>query len=172
MLNLCGLEVHIDVGLLLWAFCITIKFSASQLLWAFCITFNLKKMIMTSSLHQFRPKAHINWTCGQGNCVVYLRPWLIALMFSFLGFYFILISQKIVVLQIRLCNLVLNDHARRKFIKLLGRKRYDRHTDVATIESSRCPMKKQNSDFIDYVLTALYFESWVSFAIEFLFCSF
>ena len=26
-----------------------------------------ENMIMTSSPHQFGPKAHINWTCGQGN---------------------------------------------------------------------------------------------------------
>lgn len=64
--------------------------------------------------------------------------------------------------QVRLCSLVLNDHARRKMIQLLGKGRYNSETDVATIKVERCPTRKQNSDFINYVLTALYFESWVS----------
>jgi len=60
-----------------------------------------------------------------------------------------------------LCHLALNAEARRKFIKLLDT-RYDPDTDMVTIEVDRCPVRKQNRDFFDYVLTALYFESWVS----------
>jgi len=62
--------------------------------------------------------------------------------------------------KIRLCNMVLDAHARLKLIQLAGSERYDRKTDVLTIRSERCPTQKQNKDFIDYVITALYFESW------------
>nr|CAB3264010.1 28S ribosomal protein S35, mitochondrial-like [Phallusia mammillata] len=61
--------------------------------------------------------------------------------------------------QIRLVHLGLNLQAREKITKLLEW-RYNDDTDVATIQSKRCPVRKQNSDFLDYVFTALYFESW------------
>ncbi|XP_076824005.1 small ribosomal subunit protein mS35-like isoform X1 [Clavelina lepadiformis] len=67
---------------------------------------------------------------------------------------------RVITKQIRLCNLVLNEHARIKMIKILGDERYDRNTDIATIKVERCPTQQQNKDFCDYVLTALYFESW------------
>merc|ERR1712136_311996 len=62
--------------------------------------------------------------------------------------------------KMRLCNMVLDAHARLKLIQLAGSERYDRKTDLLTIRSERCPTQKQNKDFIDYVITALYFESW------------
>jgi Mitochondrial ribosomal subunit protein. len=63
--------------------------------------------------------------------------------------------------QLKLSTLELDDHARDKFLRLVG-DRYNPKTDVLTIVTDRCPMKKQNYDYCMYVLTALFHESWVS----------
>lgn len=83
----------------------------------------------------------------------------------------------------------LDEHARKKMIKLVG-KRYCKDTDVLTITTDRythlpqyavnksweiktlpcvslphftsCPLRKQNKDYAMYLLTVLYHESWVS----------
>lgn len=68
--------------------------------------------------------------------------------------------SRVVTKKIRLCNLVLDSHARSKLIQIVGKKRYDQLTDILTLESNRCPLRKQNMDYVDYLLTALYFESW------------
>merc|ERR1719427_1687062 len=62
--------------------------------------------------------------------------------------------------KIRLCHLVMDSHARSKILQLAGEERYDRRTDILTIKSNRCPLRQQNMDYTDYLLTALYFESW------------
>jgi len=43
-------------------------------------------------------------------------------------------------------------------MRLVG-ERYDEESDVLTIVTDRCPMRKQNHDYGIYVLTALYHES-------------
>lgn len=43
-------------------------------------------------------------------------------------------------------------------IRLVG-DRYDEESDILTIVTDRCPLKKQNYDYGIYVLTALYHES-------------
>ncbi len=70
-----------------------------------------------------------------------------------------------------------DEHSRDKFVRLAGQ-RYNPDTDeltliadkyVNSIESHsqytlfpfRCPYRKQNYDYAQYLLTALYFESWV-----------
>ncbi|XP_078000316.1 small ribosomal subunit protein mS35-like [Glandiceps talaboti] len=68
-------------------------------------------------------------------------------------------KARIVKLRIKLSSLELDLHARRKLIKLVG-DRYDPETDVLTIITDRCPVKKQNYDYAVYLLTVIYHESW------------
>jgi len=67
---------------------------------------------------------------------------------------------RVVDKTVRLCNLALDSHARSKMMKLAGKSRYNEATDLLTITSNRCPLRQQNSDYVDYLFTALYFESW------------
>jgi len=62
--------------------------------------------------------------------------------------------------KIRLVHLALDSHARIKLKHLVGNKRYNSKTDILTIQSNRCPLRQQNSDYTNYLLTVLYFESW------------
>ncbi|XP_041071696.1 28S ribosomal protein S35, mitochondrial isoform X1 [Carcharodon carcharias] len=68
-------------------------------------------------------------------------------------------KARMVTLTIRLSNLNLDDHARKKFIKLVGN-RYNKDTDILTIMTDRCPLRRQNYDYAMYLLTVLYHESW------------
>lgn len=74
-------------------------------------------------------------------------------------------SARIVNLQVKLSSLNLDDHARKKMIKLVG-SRYCRDTDVLTIITDSCPLRKQNHDYATYLLTVLYHESWKTEAWE------
>ncbi|CAH8596810.1 unnamed protein product [Schistosoma curassoni] len=74
--------------------------------------------------------------------------------------------SRFVTLQIRLSNLSLDEHARRKLLRLAigpgpGRNiaTYDWNTDILELTSARCPTSKQNSDFLIYLLTVLTMES-------------
>jgi len=62
---------------------------------------------------------------------------------------------------VKLSSLELDEHARDKFLRLVG-ERYDEKTDIVTITTDSCPLKKQNYDYAQYLLAALYHESWVS----------
>ncbi|XP_036889736.1 28S ribosomal protein S35, mitochondrial isoform X1 [Sturnira hondurensis] len=64
-----------------------------------------------------------------------------------------------VTLRVKLSSLNLDDHAKKKLIKLVG-ERYCKTTDVLTIKTDRCPLKRQNYDYAVYLLTVLYHESW------------
>lgn len=66
---------------------------------------------------------------------------------------------RIVTLRIKLSTLQLDKHARDKFLRLVG-DRYDEKTDLVTITADRCPARKQNLDYVNYLLTACYHESW------------
>lgn len=66
---------------------------------------------------------------------------------------------RIVTLRIKLSTLNLDKHSRDKFIRLVG-DRYDQETDLVTITADRCPVRKQNLDYVNYLLTACYHESW------------
>lgn len=66
---------------------------------------------------------------------------------------------RIVTLRIKLSSLKLDEHARDKFIRLVG-DRYNKETDLVTITADRCPVRVQNSDYVNYLLTACYHESW------------
>lgn len=67
--------------------------------------------------------------------------------------------SRIVTLRVKLSDLELDYHARDKLLRLAG-DRYDPATDVLTIVTDRCPLKKQNYDYAHYLLTAVYHESW------------
>lgn len=55
----------------------------------------------------------------------------------------------------------LDKHARDKFLRLVGDK-YDAESDVLTIVTDRCPLRQQNLDYAQYLLTATFHESWVT----------
>ncbi|KAM8973155.1 small ribosomal subunit protein mS35 isoform 2-T2 [Pelodytes ibericus] len=74
-------------------------------------------------------------------------------------------KARVVTLQVKLSSLNLDDHARKKFIKLVG-SRYDASSDTLTIRADRCPLRKQNQDYTMYLLTVLYHESWKTEAWE------
>ncbi|XP_034254422.1 28S ribosomal protein S35, mitochondrial [Thrips palmi] len=66
---------------------------------------------------------------------------------------------RIVTIKLKLKNIPLDEHARDKFMRLV-RDRYDDKTDTLTIVTDRCPLRKQNYDYAQYLLTACFFESW------------
>ncbi|XP_056373825.1 28S ribosomal protein S35, mitochondrial [Hyla sarda] len=74
-------------------------------------------------------------------------------------------KARVVTLQVKLSNLNLDKHARRKLIKLVG-SRYNGEDDTLTIRTDRCPLRKQNQDYVMYLLTVLYHESWKTEAWE------
>lgn len=67
---------------------------------------------------------------------------------------------RIVCFKFKLESLKLDDHAKDKFIRLV-QQRYDPETDLVTIEVDRCPYREQNLDYANYLMTALYHESWI-----------
>lgn len=66
---------------------------------------------------------------------------------------------RIVTLRVKLSTLNLDKHAKDKFIRLIG-DRYDSSTDLVTITADRCPVRAQNLDYVNYLLTACYHEAW------------
>ncbi|XP_054631734.1 28S ribosomal protein S35, mitochondrial isoform X1 [Dunckerocampus dactyliophorus] len=68
-------------------------------------------------------------------------------------------SARVVHLRLKLSALNLDDHARKKMLKLVG-ERYCKDTDVLTITTDSCPLRQQNYDHAMYLLTVLYHESW------------
>ncbi|KAJ8704877.1 hypothetical protein PYW08_012197 [Mythimna loreyi] len=66
---------------------------------------------------------------------------------------------RIVTLRVKLSTLNLDKHSKDKFIRLVG-DRYDSKTDLVTITADRCPMRAQNLDYVNYLLTACYHEAW------------
>lgn len=55
----------------------------------------------------------------------------------------------------------MDEHARDKFLRLVAN-RYDPNTDIVTITVDRCPIRKQNYDYAQYLLTALFHESFIT----------
>ncbi|XP_065362588.1 small ribosomal subunit protein mS35 [Calliphora vicina] len=70
-------------------------------------------------------------------------------------------DARLVTLTLKLSELQFDDHAKDKFLRLVG-DRYDRQTDVLTIVADRCPLRKQNYEYAMYLLTACYHESFVT----------
>ncbi|KAJ3636179.1 hypothetical protein MTP99_009014 [Tenebrio molitor] len=65
---------------------------------------------------------------------------------------------RIVTVKFKLDSLKLDERPRDKFLRLVG-DRYDEKSDVVTIVTDRCPLKKQNYEYAMYLITALYHES-------------
>lgn len=63
-------------------------------------------------------------------------------------------------LQFKLSALPLDEHARDKFLRLVG-DRYNTETDIVTITADRCPVRKQNFEYAQYLITALFHESFI-----------
>ncbi|XP_048014030.1 28S ribosomal protein S35, mitochondrial [Megalobrama amblycephala] len=74
-------------------------------------------------------------------------------------------DARIVTLKVKLSSLNLDDHARKKMIKLSD-ERYCKDTDTLTITTDSCPLRQQNYDYAMYLLTVLYHESWKTEAWE------
>ncbi|XP_068168879.1 small ribosomal subunit protein mS35 [Antennarius striatus] len=74
-------------------------------------------------------------------------------------------AARVVHLKVKMSSLNLDDHARKKMIKLVG-DRYCKETDVITIKTDHCPLRQQNKDYAMYLLTVLYHESWKTEAWE------
>lgn len=55
----------------------------------------------------------------------------------------------------------LDNHAKDKFLRLVDR-RYDQKTDYVTITVDRCPTRKQNFEYAQYLITALYHEAHIA----------
>ncbi|KAM4734626.1 small ribosomal subunit protein mS35 [Anableps anableps] len=68
-------------------------------------------------------------------------------------------SARIVRLKVKLSSLNLDDHARKKMLKLVG-ERYCKDSDILTIRTDSCPLRQQNYEYAMYLLTVLYHESW------------
>ena len=67
--------------------------------------------------------------------------------------------SRIVQIRINIKSLPLDEHARDKLIRLVGR-RYNEETGEIKLVSDRCPYRGQNEDYCKYLLTALLHESW------------
>lgn len=57
-------------------------------------------------------------------------------------------------------SLPLEGRARDKFLRLV-KERYSPADDTVTLVTDRCPTKKQNTDYANFLLTVLYHESTV-----------
>lgn len=61
-------------------------------------------------------------------------------------------------IRVNIDDLNLDDRQRDKMIILAGH-RYDEESNTVDIKADACPVRIQNRDYADYLLTALYFES-------------
>ncbi|MEQ2302941.1 28S ribosomal protein S35, mitochondrial [Ameca splendens] len=68
-------------------------------------------------------------------------------------------SARIVHLKVKLSRFNLDDHARKKMLKLVG-ERYCKDSDILSITTDSCPLRQQNYEYAKYLLTVLYHESW------------
>ena len=68
--------------------------------------------------------------------------------------------SRVATLTVNIDCLEFDTHAKDKFIKLAG-ERFDPKTNSITITSDKCPYRQQNLDYVRYLLTVLYYESWV-----------
>ncbi|KAI4493095.1 hypothetical protein M0802_009645 [Mischocyttarus mexicanus] len=66
---------------------------------------------------------------------------------------------RIVSIKVNLNSLNLDRHAKDKLLRLVGNK-YNPKTNILTITADRCPTKKQNLEYVEYLLIALFHESW------------
>lgn len=70
---------------------------------------------------------------------------------------------RIVTVRFNINDLQLDYHAKDKLRRLLNgneTRRLDEKSGLITINADRCPLKRQNYDYLNYLITALYFEAW------------
>lgn len=60
--------------------------------------------------------------------------------------------SRIVTVKFKLDNIKLDQHAKDKFLRLVG-DRYNKDSDEITLVTDRCPLRKQNYDYAMYLLT-------------------
>ena len=65
---------------------------------------------------------------------------------------------QVITFQFKLSSLFLDPTSREKFERLVG-DRYNADTDLVTITVDRCPYRKQNREYCEYLIKALYYES-------------
>lgn len=68
------------------------------------------------------------------------------------------IRARTITLKVNVDDLKLNDLDKDKLVRLAAH-RYDPETNILSIDVDSCPMRRQNMDYADYLLTAVYFES-------------
>ena len=61
--------------------------------------------------------------------------------------------------QFKLSSLFLDPASKEKFLRLIGVERYDIERDMVSITVDRCPYRKQNREYAEYLVKALYYES-------------
>ena len=66
---------------------------------------------------------------------------------------------RVATIRFKLSDLYLDIASEDKFLRLIGPDRYDVETDTVTISADRCPYRKQNKEYCEYLLKALYYES-------------
>lgn len=59
----------------------------------------------------------------------------------------------------KLSTLPLDAHAKDKFLRIIE-DRYNPETDIITITADRCPLRIQNFEYTQYLLTASFYESF------------
>ncbi|XP_003383405.1 PREDICTED: 28S ribosomal protein S35, mitochondrial-like [Amphimedon queenslandica] len=67
-------------------------------------------------------------------------------------------SSRIVKLRFKVSDLKLPERARTKLIKLADH-RYNKKNDIVTIIGDRCPIRKQNREYVEYIMKVLMIES-------------
>lgn len=77
---------------------------------------------------------------------------------------------RVVTLEVNIRDLKLSERSRKKFIKLCEH-RYNEKSHILTLVADRCPYRRQNEEYANYLLTTLYyeaknFESWEEEATE------
>ena len=68
--------------------------------------------------------------------------------------------SRIVTVRFKLSELDMDNHARDKFLRLVG-ERYNPETDILTIVTDRCPLRMQNYEYAMYLITACYHEAHI-----------
>lgn len=68
-------------------------------------------------------------------------------------------KARVVTFQFKLSHLSLDAHSKDKIRRLLG-DRHNDESDAVTLVADRCPLRKQNYDYNQYLLLALFYESW------------
>ncbi|KAK2715936.1 small ribosomal subunit protein mS35-like [Artemia franciscana] len=67
-------------------------------------------------------------------------------------------KARIVTLKVKLTSLPLDGHSKDKLLRLVGAC-YDKKTDELVLVADRCPTRKQNRNYLEYLLSVLMIES-------------